>query len=157
MADPFPLAPSLWAATAPPAVPTPPLEGSVTADGVHYRWGSWADILEPEPGTTSLATYSDQFYAGKSAAVTHKVGKGSVTYIGVDTASGDLEIALLRKIYGATAPAALKPDFLVDWRDGFWVATNFTSLPQNIPAASTAHLLLGARTVPPGGVTVWQD
>src|SRR5579862_7054730 len=32
MADPFPLAPSLWAATAPPAVPTPPLETSVTAD-----------------------------------------------------------------------------------------------------------------------------
>lgn len=32
MADPFPLAPSLWAATAPPPVPTPPLEGSVTAD-----------------------------------------------------------------------------------------------------------------------------
>src|SRR5215471_7777137 len=34
MADPFPLAPSLWAATAPPAVPTPSLEGSVTADVV---------------------------------------------------------------------------------------------------------------------------
>jgi len=34
MADPFPLAPSLWAATAPPAVPTPPLEGRVTADVV---------------------------------------------------------------------------------------------------------------------------
>src|ERR1700761_5572190 len=34
MADPFPLAPSLWAATAPPAVPTPLLEGSITADVV---------------------------------------------------------------------------------------------------------------------------
>jgi glycine/D-amino acid oxidase-like deaminating enzyme len=34
MADPFPLAPSLWAATAPPAVATPPLEGGVTADVV---------------------------------------------------------------------------------------------------------------------------
>jgi glycine/D-amino acid oxidase-like deaminating enzyme len=32
MNDPFPLAPSLWAATAPPPPPTPPLEGSVTAD-----------------------------------------------------------------------------------------------------------------------------
>uniref|UniRef100_Q01YA8 Beta-galactosidase n=1 Tax=Solibacter usitatus (strain Ellin6076) TaxID=234267 RepID=Q01YA8_SOLUE len=133
------------------------LEGTVTAEGVRYSWGSWADILEPEPGTTSLATYSDQFYAGRSAAVTHKLGKGSVTYIGVDTEKGDLEMALLRKIYAATAPATLKPDFLVDWRDGFWVATNFTSLPQVIPAAATAHLLLGARTVAPGGVTVWQE
>ena len=34
MADPFSLAPSLWAATAPPPVPTPPLEGHVTADVV---------------------------------------------------------------------------------------------------------------------------
>jgi glycine/D-amino acid oxidase-like deaminating enzyme len=32
MTEPFPLAPSLWAATAPPAPPTPPLEGSATAD-----------------------------------------------------------------------------------------------------------------------------
>jgi glycine/D-amino acid oxidase-like deaminating enzyme len=34
MAEPFPLAPSLWAATAPPASATPPLEGSITADVV---------------------------------------------------------------------------------------------------------------------------
>jgi len=32
MAEPFPLEPSLWAATAPAAVPTPPLQDSVTAD-----------------------------------------------------------------------------------------------------------------------------
>lgn len=32
MADPFPLAPSLWAATAPPPAPTPPLAGDVEAD-----------------------------------------------------------------------------------------------------------------------------
>ncbi len=32
MADPFPLAPALWTATAPPAPPTPPLETSARAD-----------------------------------------------------------------------------------------------------------------------------
>src|ERR1043166_6003171 len=32
MAEPFPLAPSLWVATAPPAQPTPPLETSARAD-----------------------------------------------------------------------------------------------------------------------------
>ena len=32
MAEPFPLEPSLWAATAPPAPPTPPLAESVSAD-----------------------------------------------------------------------------------------------------------------------------
>jgi glycine/D-amino acid oxidase-like deaminating enzyme len=34
MTEPFPLTPSLWAATAPPAPATPPLEGSVNADVV---------------------------------------------------------------------------------------------------------------------------
>ncbi len=32
MTEPFPLSPSLWAATAPPASPTPPLEDSISAD-----------------------------------------------------------------------------------------------------------------------------
>ena len=32
MAEPFPLAPSLWTATAPPAPPAPPLEASARAD-----------------------------------------------------------------------------------------------------------------------------
>src|SRR5215207_8291513 len=32
MAEPFPLEPALWAATAPPAAPTPPLEQSSSAD-----------------------------------------------------------------------------------------------------------------------------
>src|SRR5579859_996112 len=34
MAEPFPLEPSLWAATAPPAPVTPPLEGNIAADVV---------------------------------------------------------------------------------------------------------------------------
>ena len=136
------------------------IQGVVTADGVRYKWGSWADILEPQPGTaTALATYADQFYAGKAAAVTRKLGKGTVTYIGVDTLTGDLEAALLRKVWTAAgaAPASLKPDFLVDWRDGFWVATNFTSTAQTIPAKVGAEVLVGTRTVPPGGVTVWVE
>ena len=133
------------------------LEGTVTAEGARYKWGSWADILEPQAGTTVLATYADQFYAGKAAAVTHKLGKGSVTYIGVDTLDGALEAALLRKVWtsAGAVPAMLKPDFVVDWRDGFWVATNFTSTPQTIPAKAGTEVLIGSRTVPPGGVAIW--
>jgi beta-galactosidase len=135
------------------------IEGHVTADGASYAWGSWADVLEPATGTTTLATYSDQFYAGKAAAVTHKLGQGTVTYIGVDTLNGDLEAALLRKVYVAAgaAPANLAADFLVDWRDGFWVATNFTSAAREIPAPASAEILVGTRTVPPGGATVWME
>jgi beta-galactosidase len=135
------------------------IEGHVVSDGVRYAWGSWGAILEPEAGTTVLATYADQFYAGKAAAVTRKLGKGSVTYIGVDTLTGDLEAALLKKVCAAAGavPAALKPDFVVDWRDGFWVATNFTSTAQAIPAKAGAEVLVGGRSVPPGGVAVWVE
>lgn len=135
------------------------LEGHVTAGDFRYAWGSWADVLEPDAGTTTLATYADQFYAGKAAAVTHKLGKGSVTYIGVDTVNGELETALMRKVYTAAgaAPANLAADFIVDWRDGFWVATNFTSTAKAIPARPGAEILSGARSVIPGGVTVWVE
>jgi beta-galactosidase len=135
------------------------IEGHVASDGATYAWGSWADVLEPAADTTTLATYSDQFYAGKSAAVTHKLGKGTVTYIGVDTLNGDLEAALLRKVYATAgaAPAELAQDFLVDWRDGFWVATNFTSTAKSIPARPGAQILIGAPSVPPGGVAVWVE
>jgi beta-galactosidase len=45
---------------------------------------------------------------------------------------------------------------LVDWRDGFWVATNFTSTSQPVPAKAGTPILIGAKDVPPGGVAVWQ-
>jgi beta-galactosidase len=51
----------------------------------------------------------------------------------------------------------LAPDFLVDWRDGFWVATKFTSTAKVIPACTGAELVMGSRSVAPGGVTVWVE
>jgi beta-galactosidase len=137
----------------------PPVEGHLRAGEAQYKWASWGEILEPGPGTTVLASYVDQFYAGKPAAVTRKLGKGSVSYIGLDSLNGDMERALLRSIYSAAGanPDSLRPDFLIDWRDGFWVVTNFASTPAAIPAAPNAQILVGTRQVPPGGVAIWLD
>lgn len=135
------------------------VNGHVTASGKSYAWGSWGDVLEPDAGTEILAQYTDQFYSGRPAAVTHKVGRGTVTYIGVDTLEGELERVLLHRVYesAGTQPANLDPNFLVDWRDGFWVATNFASQTEQIPAPANAQVLVGNRNVPPGGVSVWMD
>jgi beta-galactosidase len=138
-----------------------PLEvnGHVTAGGKMYAWGAWADVLGPGAGTEVLAQYADQFYAGRPAAVTRKLGRGTVTYIGVDTLDGELERALLHRVYesAGAAPASLDPNFLVDWRDGFWVATNFASQAETIPANARAHILVGQRNVPPGDASIWME
>jgi beta-galactosidase len=135
------------------------VNGHVTADGKTYAWGSWADVLGPDAGTEVLAQYADQFYAGRAAAVTHKLGRGTVTYIGVDTLDGELERALLHRVYesAGAAPANLDPNFLVDWRDGFWVATNFASQTETIPANPRAHIFVGQRNVPPGDAAIWME
>jgi beta-galactosidase len=135
-----------------------PVIGKVAFGDQTYDWCSWGDILAPNPGTDVTATYADQFYAGKSAAITRKLGKGSVTYIGVDTIDGNLEAALIRDAFTRAGIAVENYDdgFLVDWRDGFWVATNFTEKTLAIHAPADARLLIGDRQVPPAGVTVWK-
>ncbi len=133
-------------------------DGKVAAGARTYGWGSWADILEPRPGTDVLATYSDQFYKGSAAAVSHKIGKGRVIYIGADSLNGDFEADLMWSVYNATGakPARLPPNFMVDWRSGFWVASNFTDTYQVIPAPATAKILAGTRSIPPGATAIWE-
>ena len=136
-----------------------PYKGRVSAGQKSYEWGVWGDHLVPRAGTVTLAKYSDQFYAGKPAAVTRRLGKGTVTYVGVESLDGELEFDLLQKVY-ATAGVktqALPPQFVVDWRDGFWVATNFSEKQVPIPAAPNTKVLIGTRTLGPAGVAVWQE
>ena len=139
-------------------LPAPNL-GQVKAGKETFTWTSWAEILEPDAGTTVVATHADQFYAGKPAAVTRPLGKGSVTYIGVDSDKGDLEAQLIREVFQrAKVPVDnLADGFLVDWRDGFWIATNFTEKNQRAPIAKGAKIFFGAVEVPIAGVTVWRE
>ena len=106
-----------------------------------------------------MATYADQFYAGKPAAVTRKLGKGTVTYIGVDSENGGLEAQLIREDFQRAGVAVenFADGFLVDWRDGFWIATNFTEKTRRAPVPKNAKLLIGSADVPIAGVTVWQE
>jgi beta-galactosidase len=136
-----------------------PISGSVEAGGHAYDWYTWGEILDPAGGTTALAHYADQFYAGGVAAVTHHLGRGTVTYIGVDSKDGGLEAQLVRGVFkDAGVPVENFDDgFMVDWRDGFWVATNFTAKVQTAPVPDKANVLVGTRDVPIAGVTVWQN
>ncbi len=133
--------------------------GKVAANGKTYDWGVWGESLEPRDGTTQLATYADHFYESNVAAVTRRLGKGTVTYIGVESLSGDLERDLVRGVFDRANVAVqnLPKGFQVEWRDGFWVATNFTGQTQAAPIPAGAKILIGNKAVPPAGVTVWVE
>jgi len=134
-------------------------QGDVLMNATHYKWNNWADLLLPEENTETLASYDDQFYKGKASVVTHKLGKGTVTYIGVDTDDSKLEKDILRKIFtNANASTENYPDGIyVYWRDGFYVAVNYSSdnYTMNIPEAG--KILIGEKILKPAGVLVWSE
>jgi beta-galactosidase len=135
--------------------------GHVTAGTESHAWCTWGDILVPHAsaGVNTLATYTDQYYAGSPAAITRPCGRGTVTYLGVDSTTGSLEAQLVREVYSRAhiAIEVLPEGFLVDWRDGLWIATNFTEQAHRAPIARDAEILLGSPEVPLAGVTVWRD
>lgn len=135
------------------------LWGTVRLNDKNYGWNNWADVLRPSTGTEVWATYADQFYKG-AAAVTHrKLGKGSVTYIGVDTDDGNLEKAVMQRIYadaGATTED-LPYGVIKEWRDGFHIALNYTSDVQQIAVPTDAEILIGNARLEPAGVVIWKE
>ena len=133
--------------------------GRVKMGRTAYEWNRWADVLKPREGTETLAIYDDQFYAGKAAAVTRRLGRGTITYIGVDTLEGRLERDVLRTIYARAGVEVedYPPGVYVEWRDGFLVAVNYSSDAYAVPLRPGAKVLVGANPLPPAGVLVWRE
>ncbi|GAA0535701.1 beta-galactosidase [Chitinophaga japonensis] len=134
-------------------------KGDILMQSRHYAWNNWADLLAPGKDAEPLAVFDNQFYKGKAAVVKHRIGKGSVTYIGVDTDDSKLEEEVLHDIYtsaGATTEH-YPPGVYVYWRDGFYVAVNYSSDNYAMNLAATAGILVGEKILPPGGVLVWKE
>ena len=137
---------------------SPDEEANVFFDGGDYTWNVWGDQLSPFPGTKIWGVYSDQYYKGKPCIIKKSLGKGAVYYIGVISKNKDLEKRILRKIYQENNAIILDlPDyFFVEYRDGYWVAVNYTSEAVNAPIKDRDIIVLGTKLVPPGGVVVWK-
>ena len=72
--------------------------GKLRMDGKEYTWNTWGEILKPGKDSQVWATYTQEFYEGKPAVTTRKLGKGTVTYVGVDSTDGLLEKDILKKL-----------------------------------------------------------
>lgn len=132
---------------------------SVKMGSDEYKWNIWGDILETDAGTETWASYSDQFYSGKAAVTFRKTGKGSVTYIGVETTDGKLEKEILKKVYSAAGIGVkeLPEGVILNWRDGFWIAMNYSSVPVTLDVPEKAKILLGSKILKPCEVIVWTE
>jgi beta-galactosidase len=124
-----------------------------------FKWNIWAEALSPYKDTEVLATHADQFYQGKAAVVSRKHGKGSVTYIGVDSSENSLEQTVLKRVYQqANIPVEDYPNgIIVDWRDGFWIAMNYSSEPFEVAIPENAEILIGRKTLKAADVVVWSE
>ncbi|MEI6176729.1 MAG: beta-galactosidase [Verrucomicrobiota bacterium] len=134
--------------------------GMVQYDGKNYPWHTWGTVVKPAPKTESWGFYDDQFYKGKSSVLHRKDGKGSVTYLGAWSDGWDMEYQILRRIYGQVIgklPFDLPPYVFAHYREGLWVAVNYTDKVTPIPVPDSAEVILGGRNLPPAGVLVWRE
>lgn len=135
------------------------LQGWVSFGTKKYGWNNWADVITPKKGTEVWATYADQYYKDSASVIHHKLGKGTVTYIGTDTDDGQLEKDVMRRVYEEAKVTVddLPYGVVKEWRDGFYVALNYTSITQNVAIPSRAKILIGSRVLEPAGVVVWKE
>jgi beta-galactosidase len=136
----------------------PGVTASVERDGRRHAWHRWGDILAPRPGTQVLATYADGYRAGKAAATSRALGRGTVTMIGVTTDDGALERALVRAMYQRAGVAIedLPPGVFLEWREGVYVAVNYNPAAFSLALPAGAEVLVGSTPLKPAGVLVWR-
>lgn len=134
--------------------------GTIQMNSKTYSWNNWADVVEPLPGTESLAVFTNQFYQNKTAATYRKLGKGSVTFIGADTDDAAFEKDVLRNAFSKSSiKTNEQPEgFILEWRDGFWIGINYNSekiIQVSLPKG--AKIYFGSATLKPAEVIVWND
>lgn len=134
-------------------------EGLISFSGKSFKWNNWADILSPNKTAEVWATYADQFYQGGAAVLHQKVGVGSVTYIGPDTDSGDLEEEVLKKVFQqARIPFTTLPEgVVINSYRGIKIGLNYSSEEISIPIKQGAIILQGSEILKPTNVLIWKE
>lgn len=132
--------------------------GIVAMDGADYRWCTWGDVLSPGADSEVWATYKDEFYAGKPAVTFRRLGKGTVTYVGVDTEDGLLERRVLDKLYArlGIGVMSLLYGITLEYRNGFGIVLNYSDSVYHFTVPRGSRILIGSEDLPTAGVLVFK-
>ena len=128
--------------------------GQVKMDGKVYTWNTWGEILQPGASNEVWATYTNEFYEGKPAVTFRKLGKGSVTYIGVDSSDGALERQVLDKLYSRLQIEVMNLPYGVtmEYRNGL----GYSDQPYQFALPQGAKVLIGTPNIATAGVLVFK-
>ncbi len=139
-------------------LPMPHSQDSVVMDTRKYAWKTWGEIIKPRTETKVLGTYQGDFYAGKPAVISRKLGKGTVTYVGIDSNDGLIEKEVLKKLYAKLSIRIENfPDGVsVEYRDGLGIAVNYSDKPYTLNIPDSAQILIGKKELLTACVTVWK-
>ena len=76
----------------------------------------------------------------------------------MESITGALETDLLRQVFGQAGVKAehFADPLFVDWRDGFWVAVNYSSHAANISVPKESEVLMGKLPLKPADVLLWK-
>ena len=132
--------------------------GQVKMDGKVYTWNTWGEILQPGTSNEVWATYTNEFYEGKPAVTFRKLGKGSVTYIGVDSSDGALERQVLDKLYSRLQIEVMNIPYGVtmEYRNGLGIVLNYSDQPYQFALPQGAKVLIGTPNIATAGVLVFK-
>ena len=132
--------------------------GQVKMDGKIYTWNTWGEILQPGASNEVWATYTNEFYEGKPAVTFRKLGKGSVTYIGVDSSDGVLERQVLDKLYSRLQIEVMNLPYGVtmEYRNGLGIVLNYSDQPYQFALPQGAKVLIGTPNIATAGVLVFK-
>lgn len=132
--------------------------GQVKMDGKVYTWNTWGEILQPGTSNEVWATYTNEFYEGNPAVTFRKLGKGSVTYIGVDSSDGALERQVLDKLYSRLQIEVMNLPYGVtmEYRNGLGIVLNYSDQPYQFALPQGAKVLIGTPNIATAGVLVFK-
>ncbi|WP_321437645.1 beta-galactosidase [uncultured Bacteroides sp.] len=132
--------------------------GTVAMDGKKYNWNTWGEILIPGKDSEVWATYTNEFYDGKPAVTMHHLGKGTVTYVGVDSKDGSLEKDVLTKLYSVLHIPVMDLPYGVtmEYRNGLGIVLNYSDKPYEFQLPKGSKILIGDTMIPTAGVLVFK-